>query len=1049
MSVDVRTFSRQNVSMLVPMVDAIGDGLRCLVLVTRSDNDYNGNNRRYTATSLRQAIEQAQERVQKRLMVVYYRHPSSVVNADTGQIVGFDYLQNPAVAFVESLEWDDATQEVWAIIQFYKGDPVADWLTQRITQGEMLPVSLRAFGTCGMSTGDGQECDVTFSDGFDILEPAEGDVPAMSDAGIKAILDCKCQQSAAVLDKDNNNTASPDTSATSGSVSEKQLKETNMLDEKLEARIKQLHELGVSWDVVEQVLSWDWGMPIDMEAARMLFESLEEPVDPVEDGDTPSTEATEEEQAVLAEDMSTGSTEEEIAASDMAEEAEDMCGDKPEDKKKPLMEATFPVTDAKTSKPTGITLSDNRESATPDKGACQMSQPLTDTIQARLSALDEIIREREAQRKRKEFESAVDAKLTALTDATETEKQQLRSLALQQADAQAGLVILDHEIKKLAEAKQNQALADAQRNAMGFTLGGQKGHTISVGQPARPYMELFDKVDAVIQDSLKVTTMEGISGKQRAEMRQERRKAIEKSENIQKFLKEFEAKNYHRLCDAITTSDVHGVSTAKNRETLLSMLIMREEFFMSTVIETLVQPLMPNSQFMKPFTGGSGLAAEQMRMGGVFVIPMESVSESSRAKAKFYRPERNVGAVELVNTKIDYSFFTTRSRRAAAVFDYENFAQLLTGSLNLDLLASVTLQVGAALGRSIDSEAIFTMLNDSREHEAVQVTGENIAATEWYYNAGGNVRGYGSNVVGVGYVLGAFAANSLENSTGAGSNKSPILVYPRTKSYVNGLTGDTTDYIPYNITMTLPSSTTPVLGYLDPADLQIKALVEGQTPTHAIDPMNGALLFTAASNVTGTNRPTAVSYWYATNYSTWSKAQGLWDVASASYPNPFPSGTPLSEKARGFVELISELGGELYEERNRYPDFALQKFGFGNGYTAKAATFEKRISPTDAELLVGYGAGEVIGQDAGIVHVKTANPEMPSTVLLGQRGATFFGLGYVFGLRNQNMDIAPSSGGLVQPGNGEYYMWGQLDAIGTPRFPDGRNFPYYEVVIID
>jgi hypothetical protein len=409
---------------------------------------------------------------------------------------------------------------------------------------------------------------------------------------------------------------------------------------------------------------------------------------------------------------------------------------------------------------------------------------------------------------------------------------------------------------------------------------------------------------------------------------------------------------------------------------------------------------------------------------------------------------------------------------AGVTIEMENAAQLVTGSLNYDIMTRAGLNSALALGRAIDTEIGEDIVTTTREVGAVSVAAETPAGNgtstgEWFYLGAGSAAGYGTNVVAVQSLLTGRATTTLKTSWENGAYYPAPLVVPRTKTYVNGLTGATVDTTLYPITVTIPGAT-PVLGYLDPSTLRVEALNDGEFPNYAFDPINARVVFTAGTGAAATGNTLSAgskattAYYYSTNHIIWSKASGRWQLSTNTFISQFTSTTLLPARARGFVNEVSNIAGSIGQEKQIYPDFALGRFDFMNGYTAKAELFENRMLPMDAELLAGYGASQVVCTDAGIVHMKTSNPRWSvaaktitgmgkgASVILGKSDYSFYGLGYIYpdsGMHRATK--APSGGGLTQAVNAMMQEMGFLDTTGTPVYADGRNYPHFEIIIVD
>lgn len=693
-------------------------------------------------------------------------------------------------------------------------------------------------------------------------------------------------------------------------------------------------------------------------------------------------------------------------------------------------------------------VTDNRQ--TTNNRTPQVPNPARE---AREKELDELLDARRREQADNNFNNNVE-KLFEGKALTDSQKKQVRDLAKQARKEnnsdQTGLYLAKHEVGRLVNFAQNQALVDARRASMGYVQGNGQilGSTVlgnEVTAP-RPWQELIDKYEPLKEEIIKSANQSKIiSGSDAVELRRKRKKALQDSKFFQEVVAFYEAQHCQELYDAITSSDVHGPNTARFREKLFALMVLQEQFYLTTMVDTVYQALSPTSKFNVRFPIIPCASAKPQNIGGIFVMPLKKTQEDPQAKAKHYRPARNVGKIGVVSSNLEYNRFPTRARRSAGLYDDETWQQLMQAS-GWDIRVENAMDNAAALARSVDDEIVIDLKNRIREYQAVNAcAGGNYtpANTEWIENTGANKR-YGDNITYYAVILGPHSAGTLTVSNPAGTEYPAPLIEPLPLEYIDPLTGDLIDtYIPFDCVFTVAGATnSPKLGYKD-KDGNAQPYEDGDVVTHFIDAENSIVALTDESGVDGSTKPVFSEIWYATNYEIWSKSQGR-------LTDPFISSMPTREKAEELLNRVSDIGGELAEERNAYPTIAVHKYGFGNAYVSNARTFEKQVSPTDSELFAGHGPSMYIGKKSGITHVKTNNPIFPSSSFITQQGCGFYGLGYIYGMdREERLTVSGGTNKINAPANGTYKVYGQLDVVGHPRFSNGLNFPGYEMRIVD
>lgn len=719
------------------------------------------------------------------------------------------------------------------------------------------------------------------------------------------------------------------------------------------------------------------------------------------------------------------------------------------------------------------TITDNKKE---NDTVANQSTPVDPARVARDKELDSIIAERAALAAEQAFTDSVNTKLEATSLSKEAKAELKKKLAekFKKYPASADSITDAFIEDAVANASNFNKLAELRRS-MGYTTdtGIASGSQVITDAQENVEKAFYDKVDKAAEQAILDGVLDVPNRRLAVAQRQEQKKLMGESPFFQSILNAHRSlgENNKKIVDSISNSDIHGISTVLNRETVLEQMIIMETFFQPS-ITNVCMALAPGSFQQRFPMGGTGRGvmggaakASPIALGGVYVMGLEKVTEDEAALEKNYHIARNAGRIPYVNTGFEHNTFATHTRMAGIVMDLESAQQMASGPFNYQIAVRAALQRGAALGRSIDTELGEDMVFTSREFGAVHAAtetpaGDGSTTGEWLYAGGGSAGGYGSTVKAVASLLGPYSTTTLKTSTENGDYYPAPLVKNRVRTYVDGLTGITTDYTPYAITVTFADATVAVEGYLNSAN-QIAALNEGEVPNWAPDLMNARIVSTGPGTVSAAVKFT-VRYWYATNYIIWSKTKGRWSGVGAVFDSDIVSGDKLPIRARAYIDEITAVGGDLTQERQKYPDFALAQFNYVTGYVCKAESFQQQNSPVDTTLMANYGPSQIGCTDGGIIHLKTSNGRwhhskktitgmgIAQSVLIGQAGSTFYGLGYVY--PDNSLDrvrYAPSGGGLTEAVNAMSSQSGFIDTVGTPIYGDGRNFSYIEVIIVD
>lgn len=148
--------------------------------VTEADV-FNLNGRSYTASSLKQACDDAQKLVELGLLTIYDNHPDAVYDSN-GEPVGFNHRQNEPLGRVKNLLFDKTTGKVIAKAVVFDTEQ-GRRIQEIVRAGKQVSVSLRALSSGCTQTTNGQVCDIERIDGFDVVEN-----PALPSAAITGYL---------------------------------------------------------------------------------------------------------------------------------------------------------------------------------------------------------------------------------------------------------------------------------------------------------------------------------------------------------------------------------------------------------------------------------------------------------------------------------------------------------------------------------------------------------------------------------------------------------------------------------------------------------------------------------------------------------------------------------------------------------------------------------------------------------------------------------------------------------------------------------------------
>jgi len=330
-------------------------------------------------------------------------------------------------------------------------------------------------------------------------------------------------------------------------------------------------------------------------------------------------------------------------------------------------------------------------------------------------------------------------------------------------------------------------------------------------------------------------------------------------------------------------------------------------------------------------------------------------------------------AIPPMNPDIAYAEYPVFPRRQSVRLTADIEAQLAHGPLGqngmgLNALALAMYQFTQAFTLSTDRYLYMEMDASTSEMSAVFLSGlAESPATGDIVN--GNIQDnitYGATVACVvqplcnGAVSGAVQVSSFTPSAAA-SYRFPIL-RPRKSTIVNADGSRTATVL--NDVIVKKSGTTLIRGYMDDnGDIQSYA---GTTAAYAVDFKTGKFLFTAASGVTASAKPTLVQYAYSTNVDFIQV-----NFAANAYPNSLKQADYMNALVYQFDKTESKLSS--YPNYIR-PNTVLSTYN-GSVNLRNASIFYAFLSPNGTNL---EGSGIMRSQYAKRANLSFSHTNTPA-----------------------------------------------------------------------
>jgi hypothetical protein len=361
----------------------------------------------------------------------------------------------------------------------------------------------------------------------------------------------------------------------------------------------------------------------------------------------------------------------------------------------------------------------------------------------------------------------------------------------------------------------------------------------------------------------------------------------------------------------------------------------------------------------------------------------------------------------------------------------EDIKFLTKGPLNIDVAGRMSAEASAALARRNDKRVHEHMLTKSDAYRGLAVVSETTAsgsATHYTYSAGGGItyqgKTYGANVCGAVWLRRGAATNA---TVALG----PVV---RPEEVWTNWTGTPQSSVLNPIVIDDINSIAQVMGYLDD-DNQIQPLYSGESPTFALDPDRGVVVFkiAATSGFDGQagNMP-VMDYVTVRNVTRYDQSLG-----SATR----------GERADELIAAIADLATEIKKYRYTYPDFCLFPELIGGKLVPHAEAFKPLERLEWAMLNTGFGPEIALGMVSSVNLLKTETP-LPGAelrALMGQMGYTMF-----VPIEPLSLE-GPVTGAITQTESGTAKMrltserlWSlrEINLLATPTVIDQDNLIY-------
>jgi hypothetical protein len=408
------------------------------------------------------------------------------------------------------------------------------------------------------------------------------------------------------------------------------------------------------------------------------------------------------------------------------------------------------------------------------------------------------------------------------------------------------------------------------------------------------------------------------------------------------------------------------------------------------------------------------------QMGRMFKVPLEGYEPPRPGTTRRYYEVRANESVGEAKTTLRYQKIFTFMRAIGFRLPQELEWQLENGVVSYDSLAGLILHTSRDMANQTSRMIYDQFQYAADEQGAIKAPQEQVAVEQWFWSNNGNVVvkldgkigdiRLGANVYGAcklktGYAGGAAYA-------GANAKHPRIVVVPHPDLSIDD--DNMEDYKTlYPTRIVKVGNKEQIEGDFDQF-LNIVPKVPGQKPTFAVH-NEGFIGFTQDSGFAQDTRPTIDEYWYndGSNYD---------EFDLGGNPNE-----PIEETYAGLIRLAMQISADMVSEPNLVEaDTWMMHSQIARGAFAIADLFEQQKSPAGVEFLPDYGKGVKIGNIPGPIAAVQVNGGLYSGArrsFIYKASPVKYGLGLPMQMFGPYVgQFAPNGGGntTIQPHDVRY-----------------------------
>jgi hypothetical protein len=952
------------------------DGVYSDIILTEADF-INLNDTAYTAQSMEQTIELAQEYVNLGLMIGYNGHPKPVYD-EQENVVGFDYSElEPAFVF-RKLWYDKDTKQGKATIEYFptdSGNKLAE-----LAQKEDLYFSLRAILDGCVEYDDHRVCQIGRFDGGDRVKN-----PAVPHA--KTL---KTYTSDGINQSNTNKKAATDCQGNCGKSCCTSKKLILSLKQPVFNNSNNINKIAIgdnSMMTMEEILGMAKGGYLNQEAIISLEMHVK--------GSMPTTSdsaSSETDNANIAEDMKKPE-----AVMDMVNKIKAALDSAP----KP---GSVPTPTAKTQDPNS-------------------TEQLNSMLNKTLSALDDITKEvtelKKTQAARDEQETkakqASQARQAVTDSVKEIEKSgQIEGRRLTNYPERTLQTVLDNARSKASvdEAKRSiindlSVLDSARTESLKSGIApGIFGNTVRAevaqDEADRSWRPAADALDKAITRAKESKERELLK---RSSYASDAQKGF--AEEVLSYVETqpaFRRKLMKSTGAALDEALLIDGGDLRNQEGVIARAILRE-FILFT----------DGMQFAEVY--GPQFAKQ---MGRMFKIPLEGYEPPAPGTTRRYYEVRANESIGEAKTTLRYQKIFTFMRAIGFRLPQELEWQLESGTVSYDSLAGLILHTSRDMANKT-SRMIYDQFQYAADEQGrVKAPQEVVAAEQWFWSNNGNVVvkldgqigdvKLGNNVYGACKLKTGYAGGAAYAGDNADHPRIVLVAQPDLSVDDDNIEEYTTLY-PTRVGN--PGNTPQIEGEFDQF-LNIVPKVPGQTPTFAVH-NEGFIGFTQDSGFDQNTRPTINEYWF-------NDGSNYYEFDLGGNENE-----SIQETYAGLISLAMGISADMASEPNLVEaDTWMMHTQIARGAFAIADLFEQQKSPAGVEFLPNYSKGVKIGNIPGPIAAVQVNGGLYS----GARRSFIYKASpvkYALGLPMQMFgpyvgQFAPNGGGntTIQPHDVRY-----------------------------